>query len=87
MGPLLLLKSTANDHEWAQCSYQGMLPIPLDGPNITAEIYYQWPRMGPVILSRNATDALGMGPVILSRNAMLPMPLDGPIIAVKKYCQ
>ena len=50
MGPLSLQKYPADSYERAQCSYQQMLPIPLDTPIIAAEKCCQCLRMGPVFL-------------------------------------
>ena len=58
-GPIIAVESIADGHEWDQCFYQEILPIPLNGPIVAAEEYCQWPRMGPVILPRNSADALG----------------------------
>ena len=37
MGPFLQLKNAAEGHEWAQWFYEELLPMPLDGPIVTAE--------------------------------------------------
>ena len=37
MGPVSQPKNTTDGHEWAQCSYDELLPIPLDGPIVIAE--------------------------------------------------
>ena len=90
------MKNAANGHEWAQCSYQQMLPIPLDTPIIAAEKCCQCLRMGPVFLGRIVANTFGWAhyccrkilpmvtnvPVFPYQN-LLPMPENGPIIMRK----
>ena len=68
MGSLLLPKYLTDSHEWAQCFYKEMLPMPLHGPIVALEKYCQWPQMGSVFLQRIAADALKW-PIITAKNA------------------
>ena len=88
------------DLEWAPYHFWKMLPMSTIvlsnstkkcckytcmGPLLLAEKHWQWPRMGPVLLSRNAANMIA-----LTHNycwKILPMTMNGSSASTKKCCQ
>ena len=81
MGLLLLLKNTANGHEWALCFYKELLPMPLNGPLSLPKMLLK--RLhGPIIIpADNFTDSHEWA--LCFYDEILPLPLDGPIIVAE----
>jgi len=81
MGLLLLLKNTANGHEWALCFYKELLPMPLNGPLSLPKMLLK--RLhGPIIIpADNFTNSHEWA--LCFYDEILPLPLDGPIIVAE----
>ena len=100
MGPLLLLKNTADGDEWVLSVYEEMLPMALNGPSDYIKKCCLCPWMDPLLPLKNIADGHGMGPVLVQKNAdnafewayccgwkMLMMATNRPYVSTKKCCR
>ena len=53
VGPSLMLKNTANGHEWAHCFSKKMLPLVLNGPAAFSDRCCRLLLMGSFLLVEN----------------------------------
>ena len=71
MDPLLLLKMAANVHEWAQCSYQELLPMDSEGAHYR---FWKMLPMSTIVLS-------------VSTKNCCRWTWNGPLITSEKCCR
>ena len=83
MGPFLLLKNTADGHEWVSCVSKEELPIALNGTTVFTERCSQSSFL--LLQDTSGGQWSQMGPLFFLR--MLLMHLHGHALVAERYCQ